>query len=1285
MADETLVGKTILQLDPLTGQIDRVNSYIEVHVTGRPASQKLPLDAVGLRGLSAKEVVQLTHPEIVTDAQFITFITGPAGLKGNDGTNGKTAYELAVQQGFVGTIDAWLASLIGAKGNIGEQGEKGDTGDVGKSAYQHALDTGFVGTLPEWLASLIGDDGVAGKSAYELALDHGFVGTEEEWIASLIGSDGAKGSSAYEIAKADGFVGTEAEWLLSLKGSEGGSGVDGNSAYTIAKLNGFVGTEAEWLASLKGGKGDTGEQGETGADGVAGKSAYEVAVQEGYTDSRPAWLASLKGQKGDTGAIATIGVYAGTVEDEEALPDAADYEVGDYFFVGTHIFMKANGAWEDVGNFQGVPGKDGSGITILGELSNIGFLPAVAERNGDAWLIGKSMYVWNGVRWQLQGQEGLQGIQGIQGIQGKSALEVIHDANPAIDTVPKMVEYLRGPQGIQGTEGDSALSFVTDGHVASAAGLPETAEEGHGYIVGQVEGQYEYYVMLKGSWFNLGRNVGPAGPRGQDGPRGATGQQGETGTSIKAMGYVENFNNLPNPDPLVDGVMYMAGFPSNSPRFGEIHMFIRSTIVSGLPVTGSRYYWQDMGNLRGRDGLIGPRGPSGLPVNAKGELATVGDLPTTGNSLGDGYEIGGYIYVYGDDGFERMGEWRGLPGTNGTLGKSAYEIAVAKGFQGSETQWLTSLKGKDGVSFEYIGHFADVAALPAGVHTNQSATVAGDPVKLFLWNTGGWIDVGNAGQKGDTGNIGLTGPNGKSAYEVAQEQGYGGSQAQWLASLNGLAGASAYEIAKSGGFVGTQEQWVASLNGTDGLDGQSAYQAAREEGFVGTQEQWIASLVGKSLQFIGDFATSADFPAGVISNVATAGGHVFIHDGATWIDVGPIAEGPKGEQGETGAAGEDGADGKSAYELAQAAGFVGTEAQWRASLKGDTGAVGKSIYQDAVDRGLFTGTFPEFLELQKGDPGLSAYDNALENGTIPPETTFEQFLETLKGPQGDTGPIGTTGPAITIIGTLDNASLLPETGTAGTGYAIPDQTTPGTYNCYIWLPAVTQWFNLGHIVGANGEKGEQGVRGLQGLKGNPGEKGEVGSIWIVLGREPQAIDGRIDDYFLNSASQEYFRKTGAAVWASLGFMGGGNLYKPNNDGKTKGIKDGAWVDLTLMDTIPADATETYQLVNGQWKKFDTYTLKAVVATTTVDFNAARVFRIDNTAAATVALTNVPDADHATTVVVKVYGKVGAFQWTLPAGKGTLRWFDGAAPAFTNDVTTIVFTWDGREMTGAVPN
>lgn len=89
--------------------------------------------------------------------------TGARGPAGEAGTNGKSAYELAKADGYTGTLTEWLASLKGEQGPAGAKGEKGNdgstgatgaTGPAGKSAYELAVDNGFSGTEAEWLKSL---------------------------------------------------------------------------------------------------------------------------------------------------------------------------------------------------------------------------------------------------------------------------------------------------------------------------------------------------------------------------------------------------------------------------------------------------------------------------------------------------------------------------------------------------------------------------------------------------------------------------------------------------------------------------------------------------------------------------------------------------------------------------------------------------------------------------------------------------------------------------------------------------------------------------------------------------------------------------------------------------------------------------------------------------------------------------------------------------------------------------------------------------------------------------
>lgn len=51
--------------------------------------------------------------------------------EGTQGLDGKSAYELAVEQGFEGTVVEYLESLKGEKGDKGDTGAKGDKGDKG--------------------------------------------------------------------------------------------------------------------------------------------------------------------------------------------------------------------------------------------------------------------------------------------------------------------------------------------------------------------------------------------------------------------------------------------------------------------------------------------------------------------------------------------------------------------------------------------------------------------------------------------------------------------------------------------------------------------------------------------------------------------------------------------------------------------------------------------------------------------------------------------------------------------------------------------------------------------------------------------------------------------------------------------------------------------------------------------------------------------------------------------------------------------------------------------------
>ncbi|SFV40572.1 Phage tail fiber protein [Ligilactobacillus acidipiscis] len=88
----------------------------------------------------------------------------------NDPDDGK----LYVWNGTGFTYVADLSGSQGIKGDTGEKGDpgdKGETGEQGLSAYQVAVNAGFHGSVDEWLTSLVGAKGDTGESGKDAVIN----------------------------------------------------------------------------------------------------------------------------------------------------------------------------------------------------------------------------------------------------------------------------------------------------------------------------------------------------------------------------------------------------------------------------------------------------------------------------------------------------------------------------------------------------------------------------------------------------------------------------------------------------------------------------------------------------------------------------------------------------------------------------------------------------------------------------------------------------------------------------------------------------------------------------------------------------------------------------------------------------------------------------------------------------------------------------------------------------------------------------------------------------------
>lgn len=860
--------------------------------------------------------------------------------------------------------------------------------------------------------------------------------------------------------------------------------------------------------------------------------------------------------------------------------------------------------------------------------------------------------------------------------------------------------------------------------------------------------------------------VGPEGPAGPEGPQGPQGEKGDTGDTGPAgqkgdTGATGATGARGEPGPkgpagiginVIDKLDTEQQLPSvTEMELGDTYVIDQNfwTVVTESNIK----QWKNIGNFAGPEGLsayevaenagfVGTvdewlnslRGADGIGLQVLGSFSDPSFLPEEGNNPGDCYIINDKMYVWTGD----ADQWQTV-GQVGPEGKSAYQVWLANGNQGSQVDFLNSLvgaqgpkgdkgdkgdpgtDGKNANAINILGKVADEGSLPSGADAGDAYLIGTD-----VWvsdGAGNWENLGSfQGPKGDTGATGAKGDKGDTGNQ-------------------GPVGKDNYALAVEGGFPGSLNEYLASLKGDKGDTGPQGPRGIT--GLTGPQ-----GPVGEGVAILGAKDNEGQLPSGAtVGDAWLIGDDLYVFNGTVWQNTGPV-RGPKGETGDTGPAGAKGDTGEPGPKgdtgvagpqgeqgpkgdqgtgltpkgtvpteanlptedntvgdfwttVDQGQGFSWDGLQWVNTgmsrgiqgQKGDTGEQGpKGDKGDTGDAGAGVdpkGTVTSEATLPPSGNEVGDYFVTEDtgtgfswNGTVwvnmgvvrgpagpqgDPGPTGEQGPQGVKGDTGSTGPQGPQGdigPGVEIMGKLDSTSELPGTGTLGQGYLIDGD---------FWGWTGSAYENLGRIQGPVGPVGPQGDPGPTGPQGVKGDKGDQGSLWIVFDRDPGPADGRVGDYFLNSSTLAFFRKTNATTWAPLGFMGGGNVYDAPKDNKQYARIDGDW---SLVEVLEAPEDSGYYVrTNGSWVKLDRYDLRVMSATGALDAAVSNVFTLDGTTAKTITISNLP-AGRAMTVVVKFIGKGGAMTWPSP-----MAWSNGTSPSLGNTRTILTFFWDGADLTG----
>lgn len=122
------------------------------------------------------------------------------------GEDGKSAYGVAVEAGFTGTVEGWLESLKGAAGEAGARGDKGDPGEPGPAGP----------TGPQGVQGPTGAQGVKGDKG-----DTGAQGPIGNFAAMDVLFEGEAGivGSTYNLSKPI----TDYKVIAVLYGGSGGT------------------------------------------------------------------------------------------------------------------------------------------------------------------------------------------------------------------------------------------------------------------------------------------------------------------------------------------------------------------------------------------------------------------------------------------------------------------------------------------------------------------------------------------------------------------------------------------------------------------------------------------------------------------------------------------------------------------------------------------------------------------------------------------------------------------------------------------------------------------------------------------------------------------------------------------------------------------------------------------------------------------------------------------------------------------------------------------------------
>ena len=727
--------------------------------------------------------------------------------------NGLSAYELAVQYGYEGTVQEWLTSL------------------EGKSAYQVALDSGYSGTESEWLASLeaTADNTASIKDAEFNSKGELILTLSDDTVLNLgvaVGTNGADGK--------DGTNGKD-----GANGKDGVDGKDGTDGISITTAN--INADGQLIIGFSDGKTVNLDKvvGMNGKDGVSVTSSKintngELVLT--YSNGQEANLGVVigaKGDKGDAGADGKDGtaIISTVINNNGEL--VITYSNNTTENLGVVVGRDGADGKDGQNGTNGIDGKDGvsvtgAEITFDGELvltysnnqrSNLGKVIGADGKDGQNGADGKD------------GQDGINGVDGKDGvsvvkseINAKGEL-VITYSNNQVDNLGVVV----GANGQNGADGK-------DGQNGADGKDGVNGKDGVGIKNIEITDADELLITLTNdSTLNLGCIKGADGKDGSNGKDGADGKDGVsvTGASINAANeLVLTFSN--NTEKNLGVVVGANGENGKNGTDGKDGRGIKDTEVNALGELVITYTDDTTDNL-------------GVIVSDNGGAGTSANAPRVQiNSTTNEWEIstdGGKTWV--STGVKATGE-NGKDGVDGADGEDGTDgISITEAIINENNELVLTFSNN---TQKNLGVVVGADGEDGKNGTDGANGQDGEDGKTpYIKNGNWWIGdtdtgvkaEGKDGANGQDGQNGQDGANGDTPYIKNGNWWIGesdtGVKAEGVDGTNGTNGSDGKDgIGVSGAEIDVNDHLIIKLSNNTSIDVGVVVGADGEDGANGT-------------------------------------------------------------------------------------------------------------------------------------------------------------------------------------------------------------------------------------------------------------------------------------------------------------------------------------------------------------------------------------------------------------------------------------------------------------------